>query len=66
MNQSHKRWDTVAQFILDKICSIKMLQNHMSIFSFFDDFELGNSIRPFLRHDYKRQVKKQSQISVTF
>jgi len=27
-----KRPDTVAQFDLDKICSIKMLQIHMSIF----------------------------------
>jgi hypothetical protein len=32
IKQYQKRPDTVAQFILDKICSIKMVQIHMSIF----------------------------------
>ncbi len=44
---STKRPDTVAQFILDKFNSIKMLKFTNSIVGFIDDFELGNSIRAF-------------------
>ena len=45
---SQKGSDTVAQFILGKINPIKMLKYADSFLIFADDFELGNSIGPFL------------------
>ncbi len=46
---SKKISDTVAEFIFDKIRSIKSQQIRQFIFSFIDDFEFDNSIPPFLR-----------------
>jgi hypothetical protein len=44
-----KRPDTVAQFNLDEINSTKSLEFADLFLVFNDAFELGNSIRPFLR-----------------
>jgi hypothetical protein len=46
---SNKRADTVAQFILDEINSTKSLEFADLFLVFIDAYELGNSIRAFLR-----------------